>query len=64
LWRSKASHAGTPRLPARSRARAMKADLWLAFDRQSFKGSVVSMPKREDVNFPVQEQMIVELYSK
>lgn len=37
---------------------------WLTFDRQSFKGSIVSMPKREDVNFPVQEQMIVELYSK
>ena len=31
---------------------------------QSLKGSVVSLPKREDVNFPIQEQMIVELYSK
>ncbi len=37
---------------------------WLAFNRESFKGSVVSLPKREDVNFPIQEQMIVELYSK
>jgi small subunit ribosomal protein S4 len=37
---------------------------WLTFDRQSFKGNIVSMPKREDVNFPIQEQMIVELYSK
>jgi len=25
---------------------------------------VISLPKREDVNFPIQEQMIVELYSK
>lgn len=37
---------------------------WLAFDRENFKGAVVSLPKREDVNFPIQEQMIVELYSK
>ena len=37
---------------------------WLTFDRENFKGSVVSLPKREDVNFPIQEQMIVELYSK
>lgn len=37
---------------------------WLEFDRENMKGRVVSLPKREDVNFPVQEQMIVELYSK
>ncbi len=27
-------------------------------------GRVVSLPKREDVNFDIKEQMIVELYSK
>jgi small subunit ribosomal protein S4 len=37
---------------------------WLEFDRVTMKGRVVSLPKREDVNFPIQEQMIVELYSK
>ena len=37
---------------------------WLQFDRGAMKGRVVSLPKREDVNFPIQEQMIVELYSK
>jgi small subunit ribosomal protein S4 len=37
---------------------------WLQFDRATFKARVISMPKREDVNFPIQEQMIVELYSK
>lgn len=37
---------------------------WLEFDREKMKGRVVSIPKREDVNFPIQEQMIVELYSK
>ncbi len=37
---------------------------WLSFDRAALKGQVVSLPKREDVSFPIQEQMIVELYSK
>ena len=37
---------------------------WLELDRENLKGRVVSLPKREDVNFPIQEQMIVELYSK
>lgn len=37
---------------------------WLEFDRELMKGKVISIPKREDVNFPIQEQMIVELYSK
>ncbi|MGH9398623.1 MAG: 30S ribosomal protein S4 [Terriglobia bacterium] len=37
---------------------------WLEFDRAKMKGRVISYPKREDVNFPIQEQMIVELYSK
>lgn len=37
---------------------------WLEFDRAALKGRVLSLPKREDVGFPIQEQMIVELYSK
>jgi small subunit ribosomal protein S4 len=37
---------------------------WLQFDRGAMKGRVLSLPKRQDVNFPIQEQMIVELYSK
>ena len=37
---------------------------WLEFDRGSLRGRMVSLPKREDVSFPIQEQMIVELYSK
>ncbi len=37
---------------------------WLEFSRESMTGRVASLPKREDVNFPIQEQMIVELYSK
>jgi small subunit ribosomal protein S4 len=37
---------------------------WLEINRETLKARVVSWPKREDVNFPIQEQMIVELYSK
>jgi small subunit ribosomal protein S4 len=37
---------------------------WLEFNRTTLSGRVVSLPKREDVNFDIKEQMIVELYSK
>jgi small subunit ribosomal protein S4 len=37
---------------------------WLDLDAAGFKGKVLSPPSREDVNFPIQEQLIVELYSK
>ena len=37
---------------------------WLQLDREGLKAKVISLPKREDVNFPIQEQMVVELYSK
>jgi small subunit ribosomal protein S4 len=37
---------------------------WLTLNRESLKAQVVSVPKRDDVSFPIQEQMIVELYSK
>jgi small subunit ribosomal protein S4 len=37
---------------------------WLSFDAGSTSGRIVSMPTREQINLPVQEQLIVELYSK
>ena len=37
---------------------------WLEIDRENLKGRVIAVPKREDVNLPVNEQLIVELYSK
>src|ERR1700749_4668292 len=37
---------------------------WLSFDPNAIAGRVVSMPTREQINLPVQEQLIVELYSK
>jgi small subunit ribosomal protein S4 len=37
---------------------------WLQVDRDGYKGRVISLPKREDINLPINEQLIVELYSK
>lgn len=37
---------------------------WLELDVAGVKGTVVSLPKREDIQMPIDEQLIVELYSK
>ncbi len=37
---------------------------WLTFDAESFKGTVVALPVREDIDLPIREHLIVELYSK
>lgn len=37
---------------------------WLELDGESFSGAVRELPTREDIRLPVQEQLIVELYSK
>ena len=40
------------------------APAWLESDVQNLKGKVAKLPSRDDVAFPIQEQLIVELYSK
>jgi len=37
---------------------------WLELDKAGFKGTVKTSPAREDITMPIQEQLIVELYSK
>jgi small subunit ribosomal protein S4 len=37
---------------------------WLDINRDNFSGKVLSLPKREEIQLPVNEQLIVELYSK
>lgn len=37
---------------------------WVEFDTESFKGKIVDNPKREDVDLNINEQLIIELYSK
>lgn len=37
---------------------------WLSFDADKLQGTVLTYPKREDIDLPVQEHLIVELYNK
>jgi small subunit ribosomal protein S4 len=37
---------------------------WLSLDLSGASARVSQMPTREQINLPVQEQLIVELYSK
>jgi small subunit ribosomal protein S4 len=37
---------------------------WISFDPGTTSARIVSLPTREQINLPVQEQLIVEVYSK
>ncbi|HET9449448.1 MAG TPA: 30S ribosomal protein S4 [Aggregicoccus sp.] len=37
---------------------------WIDLDKKNFKATVRTTPNREDLTMPIQEQLIVELYSK
>ncbi|MFW6236872.1 MAG: 30S ribosomal protein S4, partial [Desulfosudaceae bacterium] len=37
---------------------------WLSLEKENQKGIIQSLPAREDITMPIQEQLIVELYSK
>jgi small subunit ribosomal protein S4 len=37
---------------------------WVEIDKEKFEGTVKSLPAREDITMPIQEQLIVELYSR
>ncbi len=37
---------------------------WFQVDREAMKGRILALPKRDEINLPVNEQLIVELYSK
>jgi len=45
-------------------ARARGIPQWLMVDAAGLKGTVSTLPRREDITMPIQEQLIVELYSK
>ncbi len=51
-------------LEARELTAHQLAPPWLEIDRENFRARVVSLPRREDIALPLQEQLIVELYSK
>ena len=37
---------------------------WLELDKEQLRGSVKALPAREEITLPIQEKLIVELYSK
>ena len=37
---------------------------WLEIDKDNFEGTVKALPVREEITLPIQEQLIVELYSR
>lgn len=37
---------------------------WVSVDEENFRGEVVSEPTKEDIKLPIEEHLIVELYSK
>jgi small subunit ribosomal protein S4 len=37
---------------------------WIEVDKENFKGTLKALPSREDITIPIQENLIVELYSK
>ena len=37
---------------------------WLAFDADTKQGTVQALPTRDEITLPIQEQLIVELYSR
>ncbi|MBR5914718.1 MAG: 30S ribosomal protein S4 [Selenomonadaceae bacterium] len=43
---------------------ALSAPAWLESDQANLKGSVVRFPTRDEIDVPVNEQSIVELYSR
>lgn len=45
-------------------ARARGVPNWLDLSPEAFSGTVLELPSREDIKLPIQEQLIVELYSK
>ena len=49
---------------ARDFASHQNTPAWLQIDGAALSGKIIALPKREDVNLPVNEQLIVELYSK
>ncbi|MFQ6671814.1 MAG: 30S ribosomal protein S4 [Candidatus Tectimicrobiota bacterium] len=51
-------------LTALERVEARGMPAWLELDREQVRGVVLSLPTRDDVDQDIQEQIIVELYSK
>jgi len=49
---------------SREKAQERGIPSWMEFDQSTNTGIILEFPKREEISIPVQEQLIVELYSK
>lgn len=49
---------------AKNFASGQRSATWLDINRDNLSGKILALPKREDIQLPVNEQLIVELYSK
>ncbi len=49
---------------AQATASRREAPTWLELDTENLTGTVKTMPNREEITLPIQEQMIVEFYSR
>ena len=55
----------SPKCKALAEAMATKnAPKWLETNKENLSAKVVAMPERDDIDFPFNEQLIVELYSQ
>jgi small subunit ribosomal protein S4 len=43
---------------------AVTTPTWMEREKDALKGTITRMPERADIDFPVEEHLIVELYSK
>ncbi|MFB3819833.1 MAG: 30S ribosomal protein S4 [Candidatus Methylomirabilales bacterium] len=59
-----ASREAAQILAALEGAKKRRVPSWLELDAGAFKGTVLSLPSREELAIPVQEQLVVALYSK
>ncbi len=60
----KESSRGTNRFKAIAENNNVTAPKWLEKANDKLGGKVIAEPEREDIDFPVEEHLIVELYSK
>jgi len=51
-------------LTLRKLSQNRKIPAWLQFNEEKFEATVVSLPKRSDIDYDVTESAVVELYSK
>ena len=61
----KESSRGIEKIKANIEANAFRpAPKWLEYDANNMVAKVVAVPAREDIDLPIEERLIVELYSK